>query len=115
MSTCSRTNNRTLPGANDPFLSSHLKSKPCKSVGITSPISVVMTTGISCGVRKSNKAPVATPILSINLYESVEPVTYSHHTQKCFAADSTLLDYLLIKGSLDVRLPSYEVLKMLRK
>ena len=55
-----------------------------KSVGITSPISVVMTTGISCGVRKSNKAPVATAYESLR---SVEHVTYSHHTQKCFAAD----------------------------
>ena len=54
------------------------------------PISVAMTTGISCGVRKSNKAPVATAYESLR---SVEHVTYSHHTQKCFAANWTLLKY----------------------
>lgn len=48
------------------------------------PISVAMTTGFSCGVRKSNKAPVATAYESLR---SVEHVTYSHHTQKCFAAN----------------------------
>ena len=77
--TCSLTNNQTLPGANDPFLSSHL-------LGITSPISIAITNSISCGVRKSNKAPVATTIRWMNLCESAQHVSYSHHTQKCVAA-----------------------------
>ena len=75
-----------------PVISSLNHASPWASL----PISVAMTTGISCGVRKSNKAPVATAIRSINLCESVEHVRYSHHTQKCFAADWTLLNYLLI-------------------